>query len=103
MIAPEVAVGGGGAPAVASASSPIGQTGGFLVLPKKTFAMQHKDGRSDVFLVDPAYDVQCSVGHGAQGVIVAGRRSDGKEVAIKKVSNALDETTSCKRLLERPS
>lgn len=54
------------------------------------------------FVVDPRYLIRCHVGQGAQGVIWSAldtRNPQQKEVAVKKMINALDEVLASKRLL----
>ena len=54
------------------------------------------------FTVDPRYTIRCHVGQGAQGVIwsaVDTHSPTQKEIAVKKMPNALDEVLAAKRLL----
>ena len=54
------------------------------------------------FAVDPRYVIRSHVGQGAQGVIwsaIDSLSAEQKEVAVKKVPNALDEVLASKRLL----
>jgi len=71
--------------------------GMFLYFPK---TLTQFDGTT--FAVDPQYKIRCHVGHGAQGIICSAidlHRPNGQEVAVKKLSNALDEVMASKRLL----
>ena len=54
------------------------------------------------FAVDPRYIIRCHVGQGAQGIIWSALDSQSpiqREVAVKKMTNALDEVLASKRLL----
>jgi len=69
----------------------------FLMFPKSVCSF---DGMT--FAVDPRYQIRCRVGQGAQGVICSAldeASADGREVAIKKMPNALEEVMASKRLL----
>jgi len=69
----------------------------FLLFPKSVCTFH-----GITFAVDPRYVIRSHVGQGAQGVIWSAVDSHGaerKEVAVKKVPNALDEVLASKRLL----
>ena len=55
-----------------------------------------------MFMVDPRYQIRSRVGRGAQGVICSAidlHSATRREIAIKKLPNALDEVMASKRLL----
>ena len=78
---------------MAAMSSP----NGFLNFPKSVCSF---DGTT--FAVDPRYKIRCRIGQGAQGVICSAidqHSPDNREMAVKKMPNALDEVMASKRLL----
>ena len=69
----------------------------FVKFPKSTYTL--KEG---TFNVDQRYKVISVIGRGAQGLICAAKDTmsqETPEVAIKKMPDAVDEITSCKRML----
>ena len=54
---------------------------------------------SAIFDVGSAYTIRKLIGQGAFGCVVAGARSNGEKVAIKKVANTGNDKTAAKRLL----
>lgn len=64
-------------------------------MPKKQYVV-----KGTTFEVDDRYEVKKGVGQGAYGLICAAKdQQSGEEVAVKKVSNAFDDATDCKRML----
>jgi serine/threonine protein kinase len=82
----------------AMAARPPGTPPGvFLYFPKTVAQFE-----GTTFTMDPRYKLRCHVGHGAQGIICSAvdlQSPTGQEVAVKKLTNALDEVMASKRLL----
>ena len=82
----------------AMAARPPGTPPGvFLYFPKTVAQFE-----GNTFTMDPRYKLRCHVGHGAQGIICSAvdlQSPTGQEVAVKKLTNALDEVMASKRLL----
>jgi len=56
--------------------------------------------KGTTFEVDERYEVKKGVGQGAYGLICAAKDSTtGEQVAVKKISNAFEDATDCKRML----
>lgn len=56
--------------------------------------------KGTTFDVDERYEVKKGVGQGAYGLICAAQDTvTGEQVAIKKISNAFEDATDCKRML----